>query len=306
MNITFAQQSEKWLENGITRKRRPFRVHTVKTYRAALKKVLPLIGRLPLEIIENGEVKKVGAKLTGLSPATVKLYVDVIKEVVDSAVDSNGNALYPRKWNGEFLDLPVVETQKTPTVTPEEIEEAIRRAIQAGRIGDAALYALLAGTGLRISEALAVMIGKDDGKGSFWVPESGILIIRQQRIVNAFTDTKTKAGVREVNLAPELNDFLKPVFSNFATVTGLLFPESESEYRTRLKEDGVDGGFHSMRRFRETFLEKQGTIRMMMKFWTGHAAEDISERYIKFGPEIEARKQWAAKIGLGFKLPEIV
>ncbi len=57
-----------------------------------------------------------------------------------------------------------------------------------------------------------------------------------------------------------------------------------------------------MRRFRETYLEGQGVARMLMKFWTGHAAEDITERYIKFGPQIEERKQMAVKAGLGFSL----
>jgi hypothetical protein len=41
---------------------------------------------------------------------------------------------------------------------------------------------------------------------------------------------------------------------------------------------------------------------MLMKFWTGHAAADISERYIKMGSEIEVRKAQAERVGLGFQL----
>jgi hypothetical protein len=41
---------------------------------------------------------------------------------------------------------------------------------------------------------------------------------------------------------------------------------------------------------------------MLIKFWNGHAAGDITERYTKVGSEIQARKEQAAKAGLGFKL----
>jgi hypothetical protein len=57
-----------------------------------------------------------------LSPKTISdNYVPVVKMVVASAVDEQGEELYPRKWNHEFIDLPIVEhgKQNTPCFSAE-------------------------------------------------------------------------------------------------------------------------------------------------------------------------------------------
>ena len=41
--------------------------------------------------------------------------------VLASAVDEQGDEIYPRKWNHEFIDLPEVKDQKTPSFTSEEL-----------------------------------------------------------------------------------------------------------------------------------------------------------------------------------------
>jgi len=43
--------------------------------------------------------------------------MQVVKMVVASAINENGEELYPRKWNHEFLDLPEVKNQKQPAFT---------------------------------------------------------------------------------------------------------------------------------------------------------------------------------------------
>jgi len=57
----------------------------------------------------------------GLSPKTIDNYVPVVKMVVASAVDEQGEEVYPRKWNHEFIDLPVVEKdrQNTPSFSSD-------------------------------------------------------------------------------------------------------------------------------------------------------------------------------------------
>src|SRR5579859_7074640 len=118
---------------------------------------------------------------------------------MSSAVDDNGNQLFPRKWNSEFLDLPTIENQKQPTISAQKLQDAISKA----GASDKALYALLAGTGLRIAEALALMSGKDEGIGNAWVREQSKIIVRCQRKGGTYDEitvmpTKTKAGIREV------------------------------------------------------------------------------------------------------------
>lgn len=305
--MTFKKQAETFLAGIRNRRRNPARPATVKAYRSFLNShILPLIGEKEVSQVENGTLKGLVVELvkSGLKPASITSIISVVKQVVGSAVDENGNQLYPRKWNHDFMDLPVIRPaeQDAPTVPAETLQRALRRA--NGQ--DKALYALLAGTGLRVGEALALMVGPDDGKNSFWQPETGILNIRTTLANGKIQpNPKTEAGVREVDLDPRLNDFL---LSHLETAPGLLFKsEIGGIVRTNtayehLEAAGIREGFHAFRRFRITHLDTAGVPPGLQRFWTGHAAGDVHEKYIKMREKIEERKTWAVKAGLGFQL----
>ena len=73
--------------------------------------------------------------------------------VVASAVNENdGEAIYPVKWNDDFMGLPVIEDQRQPTFNFDEVETIVSKAEGQDRL----LYALLAGPGLRVGAALAL------------------------------------------------------------------------------------------------------------------------------------------------------
>jgi len=63
----------------------------------------------------------------GLAPKTVNNIVTVVKFVVASAVDEEGDQIHPRAWNHEFIQLPVVikENQNRPTITQAEITDLL-------------------------------------------------------------------------------------------------------------------------------------------------------------------------------------
>jgi len=303
--MTFKTQANAFLFNIQNRRRNPARLATVKTYRSFLNgHILPLIGEKDLSDVENGTLKGLVVELgkRGLKPASVTSIISVVKQIVSSAVDENGNQLFPRKWNNGFLDLPIIRNQDTPIVSVKALEKALNRVNRQDKV----LYVLLSGTGLRVGEALSLMIGPDDGKNSFWIPELRMLTIRTTltngKIQNA---PKTEAGIRVVDLNPRLNDFL---LSHLETTPGLLFKsEIGGTFRTNtayahLKDAGIRDGFHAFRRFRITHLESVGVPPGLQRFWTGHAANDVHETYIKFGEKAEERKMWAEKAGLGFQL----
>jgi len=308
---TVRQQAATFMTQIQTRRRQPVRSATVKSYQSHLTKwVLPLLGDKDLSQIENGAVKNFIQKLSeaGLSAPSITKIFTVVKMIVASAVDENGNELYPRKWNHEFVDLPVVNPadQDAPTVPLVALETALVRAKGA----DKALYAILAGTGVRIGEALSLMVGPDDGRNSFWQPETATLTIRTTLTSHGIQDgTKTQAGQRQVDLAPDLNTFLSTMLlDNDLPSTGLLFrSQTGGPFRIQtayehLQKVGIDEGFHSFRRFRITHLESQNVPKGLQMFWTGHAAGDVHESYIKMGSNLEVRKDWAKKAGLGFQL----
>jgi len=45
----------------------------------------------------------------GLSAKSIENYIQVPKMVVASVLDEDGNQVYPRKWNHDFIDVPIVE-----------------------------------------------------------------------------------------------------------------------------------------------------------------------------------------------------
>jgi integrase len=298
--VTFEQQAERFLAEGASRKRSPLRPASVRTYRAVIDNLVTLIGKTPLQDVGNKVVSDVVTKLSeqGYSAASIALNVVIIKKIRKSAVNEEGDQLYPATWNADMIDAPEAEpVTEASTINQEALQESISRA----ETQDKVLYALLAGTGLRIAEAQAVQVIADDGVSTVWIPSESKIIVRQQMTRNGLAPTKTKAGVREVDLAPELNEFLVKIAG---TVKGFMFPGNYNGYLSRLEKNGITAGFHAFRRFRITHLNRMSTPSGLEYFWTGHAAGDVHGRYIRFGSEIEARKSEAARVGLGFKLPE--
>ncbi len=291
--MTFEQQSEAFIQSIQTRKRNPVKPATVEKYEACLKHALPLLGNRDLSQVNNSSLKVLVAKLSeeGLSASTITCVAVVVKLVVASAVNDEGEELYPRSWNNEFAELPIinVSAQKAPVAN----SGAITAAIAKSRGIDKALYALLAGTGLRIGEAL-VLTSADWDKAAMTVSVTKTLV--GNAVQNS---TKTEAGIRTVDLTPELNNFL---IQTIGGVDGRLFPMNKVTAWRHMESDGLYDGAHTLRRFRVTQLRKSAVPEGLIKYWTGHSNESITDRYDKIRDDVVARKQFAIKAGLGFQL----
>jgi integrase len=300
--MNFTQQSEMFLDGIEKRKRSPASANTIRVYQSYLRAhILPQLGRAPLATFENGAMRTFVRTLEGLAPSTVVSITNLVKAVVASAQDANGNELYPRAWNNEFIDLPLVSSrdQKTPTIGSAALQEAICGA--KGQFGP--LYALLAASGLRISEALALRAGPDGGRSSVWLAGDSKLVIRGQVQNGEFVRPKTAAGFREVDIHEDIN---KVLCSIDCPVGDLLFTGYNgylplAAAYDAAKKDGIPG-FHSLRRFRVTRLREVGAPEDLLKYWIGHSGKDISDRYSKLAQNTQIRKEWAQKAGLGFSL----
>jgi len=292
--MTFEARANNWLLEIASRNRNPVANSTVKTYRDALNTwILPRLGSLDLSAVNNKTVKPFVASLctAKLSPAHTNKILTVVKMVVKSAVDENGDQLYPRTWNNTFLDTPVIchADQNTPVVTPE----AITAAILGSQGRDRALYALLAGSGLRIAEALS--LGVYDGGGNYWDPAEAKVVIRPGL-------AKTDAGAREIDLSPELNAFLIKHIQP-TRVHGLIWPFDYTTMLRRMQRLGIQDGFHAFRRFRITHLRKSHVPSGLVQFWAGHSdSASVTDGYDKIKLDVETRKTEAARVGLGFEL----
>lgn len=290
--LNFQIQSEAFLKAIQTRRRHPVKPGTAAKYTSSLSHALPLLGNRDLSQVGNGEMKVLVEKLSleGFSASTITGVVAVVKLVVASAVNANGDQLYPRTWNNEFMDLPVIDPrlQKAPVATSESITEAITQALSP----DKALYALLAGTGLRKGEALALM-------ASDWNREEMTVSVTKTLTSSGIGTTKTDAGDRIVDLTPELNNFL---IKNIGTVKGRLFPDNPVKVWRHMEKNGLLDGAHTLRRFRVTQLRKSAVPEGLVKYWIGHADESITDRYDKIKEDLIARREFVRKAGLGFQL----
>jgi integrase len=173
------------------------------------------------------------------------------------------------------------------------------------------LYCLLAGSGLRIAEALGLEIGKHFSN------DCSIVYSRQQRSkkghkIEAYP--KTDAGIKDIDLHPDLAVLVKEYIGSrknrflFETSGGLpMSPRNitRDSLHPILQEMGRElAGFHTFRRFRESILLMSEARTLLIDYWMGHANGEMSGRYGKqLLDNIQWRRECAIKVGLGFVLP---
>jgi hypothetical protein len=258
----------------------------------------------------NGAVRQLVQELDKqkLSAKTINELVAVVKMVVTSLVgEETGAAIFKREWSAKYIDCPTVLKQKQPCVTAKDVERCITEATSDQ---EALLYTLLAGTGIRIAEALAVHVC-GSGDQTSWDKASEAITIRSS-LYNGkeIQRVKTEAGKRTVDLDPALNDLV----TRFVELKGIqpgdyLFQTRRGRamhvntVRNRLAARGIPG-FHSLRRFRITRLRECAVPEDFLRYWVGHAGSGITDRYSKLGECADLRKQWATRAELGFALPE--
>ncbi|MFZ3331934.1 MAG: hypothetical protein WA197_14965 [Candidatus Acidiferrales bacterium] len=157
--VTFRKQAGWWLNQAQTRRRKPIKPATAHGFTSYADKWLnPNLDDLPLSSVNNLVVRGLVTNMTnaGVSPKMVSTVIQVVKMVVASAVNDNGQEIHPRAWNHEFIDLPEIKDQWQPVHSSETM-----KAIAAGSEGRyQMLYVLLGANGLRFGEAFGLEIDK--------------------------------------------------------------------------------------------------------------------------------------------------
>ena len=259
----------------------------------------------------NSALREVVKRLdkAGLRPKSIRNIVQVVPMVVASAVDGNGEELYPRRWNYEFADVPIIERQRTPMFTGEEITRLVVKAEKQERL----IYVLFAASGLRAGELFGLEVKHLNGN---------TITVAQSVWEGRVQTPKTMNAFRHVDLHPTVAVMLRDFVGErkqgylFRTRTGTAFLQSNflrSSLHPILEELGIEKqGFHGFRRFRVTHLESNCVPPALVKYWTGHAKssdgemvrQTVTDRYIKMAKDTKFRADVAEKIGLGFDLPE--
>lgn len=306
---TFRNQAKIYVRWVQTRDRQP--IKDASSIKAALNRwILPEIGDFPLADVHNLTVKPLVDKMKRtLSARTVNKYVEYIGQIVASLKDGRtGEPIHRRKWDRSVMDLPIVNPRRQRR--PALRLDAVNTLASKGTGDEQALYVLLAATGMRISEALAL-------ETKHFVNGGRTIEVTQQvdrdtpRIVRYL---KTDAGTREVDLSTEVAEYLRGFISGksgllFETRNGTPYLHNNLEQRwltPRLKVMGIDEkgmGFHAFRRFRKTWLRAERCQEDINNFWMGHQPETMSELYSRMEFELERRLDEAERVGVGFAVP---
>jgi len=232
----------------------------------------------------------------GLSAQSIVTHSRVVKMVVASAVNSEGDQIYPRKWNHDFVGMPIVDPtkQNRPSLTKSEVETILTNASSERW---AMLFALLAGTGLRIGEALGLRT--DD-----FTPDCRVVSIRRSLWGGKEQDPKTPNAVRVVDIAEPLASRVRQFIANttgYVFATGNGRPLGQRNALRALHATGLRIGFHAFRRFRAETLRRCRVPEDLTRLWLGHSKTSMTDLYAGGLAKDEAwRQQWCEQAGLGF------
>jgi integrase len=196
--------------------------------------------------------------------------------------------------------------QHRPTVEQEEVEALLSKV---KRPVYAMVAALLCGTGIRISELLALEIGKHISA------DCKVITIGQQRGEKATLEPpKTENGYRDIDLCEPLANALKNFIGKrkggflLQTDNGKMLSRQNlwrDDFATIARDMGLDIGFHAFRRFRESILQASECRDLLINFSMGHGDAEMSSRYAKqLVQNRKFRQEWSAKVGLGFEIPK--
>ena len=308
--LTFREQAKVYLQEAASRNRRP--IQDTTSIEGALRKwINPVIGDLPLSAVDNLALRPVASKIVqaGKSPRTVEKYILYAKQIVDSKLAPNGEPLYPRKWNNDVIDLPVVvySEQRRPALTADGINALIGAAESDE---ERYLYVLLAATGMRISEALAL-------EAHHFINDGRTIVAKQQVVKDCpeITDRlKTPASYRQVDLHSEIASWLQKFVDGKSGLilrtennTPFLYGNLQDHWLDpRLRKLGLSqpgGGWHQFKRFRNSWLRKQRCQEDVRKFWLAHKPKEMGEVYSALKDDLGARLAEAERCGYGFVLP---
>jgi integrase len=205
--------------------------------------------------------------------------------------------IYLRKWNHNFVGMPVLkrEEQHRPTVTEAELGEILASASERFAV----LFALLAGTGLRIGEALGLKAGDLSEDGT-------VLQVRRSIGGGKEQAPKTPNAVRVIDIAEPLARVSR---DHLGRKAGYLFaaksgrPLQQRNVLRALHATGKKVGLHAFRRFRTETLRRSRVPEDLIKLWLGHSKHNVTDLYAIGLERDEAwRREWCEKAELSFSL----
>jgi integrase len=265
------------------------------------KHILPRFGSLPLDSVDEAAVQEFVADLKRATFERNKRAYKLSRKTISNLVGMVKLVLGKKVWMAWELDLGKTDNPRQRYFTEDELKRIVEGAEGQYRF----LFALLAGTGMRIGEAAGLHIEDLDLENCVICVRRAVWNGREQR-------PKTKNAVREIDIDPGLAALLKqhvagrPAGRVFEARNGS--PISGNNILKRvlhplLERLGIPrAGLHAFRHSRVTMLRKNGTPEDLQKQWIGHSSLRTTDRYSHTHEQLEYRRLAASKVGLNFDL----
>lgn len=314
LGTTFGKQSETWLSIMRKRKAAPSTLYNWKNCLDTW--ILPTdINGAIFRDLQLASIKKTVAQelidhmVAGdLSPKSIQNYFQVMKMVLSSCINEDGEEIYPRNWKKMGLAIPnVIKKKQRRQCFTAKVMSYLANSLTI-KPQMRMLFILCGASGLRIGEALGIRIEK--------ILDGGTRIIIDEKAWRGEIHDylKTENGEREIDLPENVAKLLVEFIGN--RKSGLLFRTrngkqlSQSNILRRhlhpaLEEIGFEkAGNHAFRRYRDTFLKNHTNCpEGVLHFWLGWGTEGMSGHYDQIKNDVAFRKDVVNRCGVGFDVP---
>jgi integrase len=275
--ISFSDYACEWIDSYQGRTSRGIRPETLDDYRADLEHdAIPFFGRRELAAIEPRDLKRFAAHLAkqGLAPGSVRNTLAPVRALFATAYEDGLIRANPAARIR--LAQPQIDTAQEirKALTPDEL----RRLLDALPAQWRLMFELLAHTGLRISEAVALRWDDLD-------LNRRRLVVRRRLYRGRIDTPKSRYGSRTIPLSPGLATALKEhcqKLGTTATAATPVFPSEAGGYidrdnlRRRILKPAATKtglgwvGFHTFRHTCATTLFNNGLNAKQVQHWLGH------------------------------------
>ncbi|MHB8643894.1 MAG: tyrosine-type recombinase/integrase [Gaiellaceae bacterium] len=286
--VSFADYARRWIETYDGRTARGIRANTLRDYRRTLgfdadgeptgSGAVAYFGRMPLAAIRTQDVKGYAAEVAarGVARNTVRLAIAPVKALLATAQEEGLIRANPAAGLRLGRTVAASPLKETRALNEEEVVAVLAQVPEEHRL----LAELLAQTGLRISEALALTKADVDfGRRRLSV---------SRRLYRGELDApKSRHGVRQVPLSPGLARRLWKLLAT-ADVDALVFATADGAPldATRLyhvvhaagERAGIEWsvGLHTFRHSCASIMFRRGVPKEAIRRLLGHHSWDFT------------------------------
>lgn len=269
--VTLGEYAGRWLEQQVGR------ANTQRIAENALRvHVLPVLGERSLASLRRSDVQGlIKAVSAELAPGTVRNVYDTLARVLSAAVDDRIIVRSPA--TRIVLPSPVESEVEPPTA------DEVHRLVEAVEDRHRAVVILLAGTGVRIAEALGLRVDDVD------FLRRTVRVERQRLQDNTVGPTKTAKSTRTVPLAGVVVDALAAhlaagygsgewLFSADELGEPLTYRRWKRVWARALAGTGLELKTHTLRHFTASALISGGASVKQVQMVLGHSSAAITLR----------------------------